>query len=108
MSDALSDNPESLPPARPTRDQLKDHAYDGIQEYDNPTPGWWVWIFAASVVFAAGYMVYYHSQVPDRSIYDRYGDSVAAYQKKKLDALGIKELIVTEPNMLKWMATPGF
>jgi len=108
MSDALSPDSDSLPAPRPPRDQLKDHAYDGIQEYDNPTPGWWVWLFVTSVVFAVGYFVYYESQVPDRSIYDRYGDSVAVYQKKKLDALGIKELVVTEPNMLKWMATPGF
>jgi cytochrome c oxidase cbb3-type subunit 3 len=34
---------------------LTDHAYDGIQEYDNPTPGWWIWIFILSIVFSAIY-----------------------------------------------------
>lgn len=34
---------------------LTDHAYDGIQEYDNPTPGWWTWIFIASCIFAVLY-----------------------------------------------------
>lgn len=37
--------------------KLTDHAYDGIQEYDNPTPGWWTWIFIVTVVFSVIYWV---------------------------------------------------
>jgi len=36
-------------------DRLLDHSYDGIQEFDNPLPRWWVWIFWATIVFAAVY-----------------------------------------------------
>jgi len=35
------------------------HNYDGIEEYDNPLPMWWVWMFVLSVVFALGYLAYY-------------------------------------------------
>src|SRR4029434_10258972 len=35
------------------------HVYDGIEEYDNPLPRWWVGLFVASLVFAAAYLVYY-------------------------------------------------
>ena len=35
------------------RDRLLSHGYDGIEEYDNPLPGWWVWIFWATIVFSA-------------------------------------------------------
>lgn len=41
------------------RDRLLGHAYDGIEEYDNPLPGWWTWIFVATIVFSLGYYVYY-------------------------------------------------
>jgi cytochrome c oxidase cbb3-type subunit 3 len=35
------------------------HAYDGIEEYDNPLPMWWVGMFVLSVVFAIGYLIWY-------------------------------------------------
>jgi cytochrome c oxidase cbb3-type subunit 3 len=31
-------------------DHLLDHAYDGIQEYDNPLPTWWKLIFYATIL----------------------------------------------------------
>jgi len=36
-------------------DGLLDHSYDGIQEYDNPMPRWWLYIFYATIAFAALY-----------------------------------------------------
>ena len=47
---------------------LLDHAYDGIEEYDNPMPAWWVWLFVASIVFAPFYFIYYHMSPSDRSL----------------------------------------
>ena len=35
------------------------HDFDGIQEYDNPLPMWWVWMFVLSIVFGLAYLVYY-------------------------------------------------
>lgn len=39
------------------QDELLDHEYDGIREYDNPMPGWWKWLFYATIVWAAIYFV---------------------------------------------------
>ncbi|AHG40274.1 cytochrome CBB3 [Pseudomonas syringae CC1557] len=35
------------------------HSFDGIEEYDNPLPGWWFKLFIATLVFALGYLVLY-------------------------------------------------
>jgi cytochrome c oxidase cbb3-type subunit 3 len=40
------------------RDELLDHDYDGIKEYDNPLPQWWLWLFYGTIIFSAVYIPY--------------------------------------------------
>lgn len=47
-------------PMSEERDIELDHNYDGIKELDNSLPPWWLYSFYASIIFAAGYLVYYH------------------------------------------------
>ena len=35
------------------------HEWDGIQEYNNPLPRWWVWILYACIVWGIGYLIAY-------------------------------------------------
>lgn len=35
--------------------RLLDHEYDGIQEYDNPMPRWWLWLFYATILYSVLY-----------------------------------------------------
>ncbi|MEN5301469.1 MULTISPECIES: cytochrome-c oxidase, cbb3-type subunit III [unclassified Pseudomonas] len=42
-----------------TTDQTMGHSFDGIEEYDNPLPKWWFWLFVGTLVFGAGYLVLY-------------------------------------------------
>ncbi len=33
------------------------HSWDGIEEFDNPMPRWWVWIFILTIIWAVGYWI---------------------------------------------------
>ncbi len=35
------------------------HEWDGIRELDTPMPRWWLWTYAACVIFAVGYVIAY-------------------------------------------------
>jgi len=43
--------------------EIKGHDYDGITEYDNPLPIWWLATFIGTVIFAGIY--YLHYEVAD-------------------------------------------
>jgi cytochrome c oxidase cbb3-type subunit 3 len=35
------------------------HEWDGIEEYNNPLPRWWVWVFYATIIWGIGYTIAY-------------------------------------------------
>lgn len=45
---------------KPPQDELRPHQFDGIQEYDNQLPRWWLYLFYMTIVFTPAYLIYYH------------------------------------------------
>jgi cytochrome c oxidase cbb3-type subunit 3 len=75
-------------PYDPFKDPLlMDHEADGIRELDNNLPRWWVWLFNLCILFAVGYMAYFHVF--------RLGDLQAAqYVKESKEGDGIKAQVL--------------
>lgn len=70
------------------KNELLDHNYDGIQEFDNPTPGWWHIIFLATIAFAIPYYVVYEMNPDVPTIQDRVALDEKVAQQTVLAAIG--------------------
>lgn len=85
--------------------ELLDHEYDGIREYDNPLPGWWVYTFWATFVFSVGYLFHYHVSENGESVAKAYeSDMATAREERAKQALGQK---VTEEGLAKLSQDPA-
>ena len=38
---------------------MNGHVFDGIEEYENPLPAWWFWMFIGTAIFALVYLILY-------------------------------------------------
>lgn len=87
--------------------QLTSHNYDGIQEYDNPTPAWWTWVFLVSVLFAACYMFMVLFAAGALSPNAEYERAAIANLKKKFGEIGTLEpdaaTLVQYMNEPEWL-----
>lgn len=84
------------------RGALLEHEYDGIREYDNPTPGWWHLIFWLTIAFSAFYGAFFHFS---ELAWDEHGTldrDQQAYYARLFGELG--DLEGDEPTILRLMA----
>jgi cytochrome c oxidase cbb3-type subunit 3 len=54
------------------QDILLDHEADGIKEFDNRLPRWWLWLFYITIAFAGVYLAYFHALGIGRGAAARY------------------------------------
>jgi cytochrome c oxidase cbb3-type subunit 3 len=86
---------------RDEQDRLLNHEYDGIREYDNPTPGWWNWLFAATVLFSVVYWAWYHLGTEGSTVQQDWEARQVSEFKRIFGKLG--ELKADEPTIVKMM-----
>lgn len=69
------------PPKRP-------HTYDGIEEYDNRMPNWWLWTFYLAIIFAVIYWFTWYQATYAVKDQDRVDTAMAQLEEKRLAAMG--------------------
>lgn len=95
----------SLRPIEEEKDLVIDHAYDGIKELNNPVPAWFNILFFGTMVFAIGYLFYYHiggyGDLQDKE----YENEMAKAQVEKAAYLE-KSANTIDENSVKFDNTP--
>jgi cytochrome c oxidase cbb3-type subunit III len=81
------------------KDQLLGHASDndGIDEYDNALPGWWLGLFLFTILWAIGYAVDYHFLRPTSQT-ARYEEQMAAAKARWPESTA-KALVYDDPTL---------
>jgi cytochrome c oxidase cbb3-type subunit 3 len=69
-----------------TNEPVLDHDYDGIEELDNPLPGWWLATFYLCVIFAGGYFLWFQILNDGNNIRHTYNQEWQAMEAKAMEA----------------------
>jgi cytochrome c oxidase cbb3-type subunit 3 len=86
------------------RDQLKEHEYDGIQEFDNRLPNWWLYTLYGAIVFAVAYWMFFHTWRWGPLQEERYAMEMAIAAEAQLARMEGQEL--TDETLLLMSEVP--
>lgn len=92
MSDQPNTQPNAQASGNPHDPDLLDHNYDGIQEFDNPTPSWWHFIFAGSMIFSVMYIAVMHLSPITKTRYEKLSRAEAVALDRQFGELRKLEL----------------
>jgi cytochrome c oxidase cbb3-type subunit 3 len=62
------------------QDRIIEHEYDGIKEYDNPMPRWWVLCFWATIIYSLGYLLVVGGMGTRQGNVDEYEADMVAWR----------------------------
>ena len=66
------------------QDTVMEHEYDGIQEFDNRLPNWWLWIMYGTLIFGLAYWIFFHTLGVGELPYDKFSREMQAAQEAQL------------------------
>ena len=93
------------PKANPERDRVLGHDYDGIEEYDNRLPNWWLFILYGTIVFAFVYWIHFETLGTGKNPGGRYEAEEIARAEKELEKMGVQE--VTDASLAMMAGIPA-
>ena len=87
---------------------LREHEYDGIQEYDQKLPNWWLFTFYGAIVFFIGYWGLYYNTEALKTDRQNIVEAITNIQKAK-DAELEKTLASLDDSTLvhNWATDPA-
>lgn len=90
---------EDAVPIEKEADIMLKHPHDGIYELDNRLPPWWINMFILTIIWAVGYMYYYHFGGNGPSQKEEYQQEMETAKKQIAVALAGKANAVDESNV---------
>ena len=70
-------------PGEAAEGDVTGHTWDGLQEFNNPLPRWWLWLFYITIIFGLAYMAVY----PGLGIYEgAFGWSAQSQYEEEMQA----------------------
>ncbi len=67
--------------------ELREHEFDGIREFDNHLPQWWLWTFYLACIFAFFYWLWFHGFAFGDSPNEAFQKEMAAAQVAAVDTM---------------------
>lgn len=87
---------------------LRSHEYDGIREYDQMLPNWWLFIFFGSVIFFVGYWLVYYNLGITKTDAEKVEAKIAVIEKAKAKALeDMLSRLTDEALVSQWATDPA-
>jgi len=86
-----------------TNEPILDHNYDGIEELDNPLPGWWLGTFYIAIVFAGVYFFYYNIIGDGNPIQHEYDAAVAKLNVRLAEEAKTQKSKFTDDYLVKYV-----
>jgi cytochrome c oxidase cbb3-type subunit 3 len=73
------------------------HSWDGIEEWNNPMPRWWIWTFYATIIWGIGYTIAYPAwPLVSQATPGLLGFSTRANVAAEIDAVASRNAALTD------------
>lgn len=92
----MSDIPAPSQTIDAPQDQEREHSFDGITEFDNRLPNWWLWTFYVTIIFSPFYWLVFHvfglADLPNEEFQARLDEKAAAMVQSEVTDASLTEL----------------
>lgn len=87
---------------------LREHEYDGIQEFDQKLPNWWLFTFYGAIVwFVVYWALYYHTGIYRSDQEKIVAEITALHEKKEAELAATLASLDDETLRTKWATDPS-